>query len=83
MVEQPTQGRVLIWLEADHVLLEDEDGDGDVAAFAISRDPREAMPGERPVLETKVGDSVYATPVISDRALCVLTRRELLAIGEP
>ena len=68
-------------LSADHVLVTDEDGQ--FTAFGISKHRSVAMPSGQPLTESYFDSPIYGTPTITNNILYVLTRNELLAIGQP
>lgn len=68
-------------ISQDHVFICDEDGDVD--AFALSGDPNIAMPKGFPVSSSNVMSSVYATPMIEENVLYLMTKDTVYAIADP
>ena len=68
-------------ISADHIFVTDEDGDVDV--FAISSDPKIAFPGNTPIASSNTRSSAYATPMIHNNVLYVLSKDTVYAISDP
>lgn len=57
--------------------------DGDVRAFALSADPRIAMPGNKPVSENNARQPIYGTPTIDNNVMFLMTKDMIYAIADP
>jgi outer membrane protein assembly factor BamB len=68
-------------ISANHVFVTDEDGDVDV--LAISHDPTVAFPGGKPIASSNTGASAFATPMIHNNVLYVLSNDMVYAIADP